>query len=374
MVQVPANHNDIENVSGMQLTSCEPTQNQGIRYSLPVLDWSSFKYADHVFAQGCKRFGREEHWTQDHRKIDYQDKGVLFLPEKGSLLLFDWSAWGHRYRQSHWWSHAVYRRGERGIKRVSCPRTHTGRIDNRTLSPSSRVSICLWTLKEMPSARSTSISLANLPWVRLEGGRVLHAHLAGKAHCRGHRAVNGTNIRSCQRFWAACSCNRLDSWRTIARTPMRFPSSDRRGLQKPCDFCKMNLAVHGLSGDIREGNSYYEDIHKSLGYFDFVMANPPFNVNKVDKDRIKDDPASVWESQGLTMQLSLDIRFSIRSEWARSGRFVMANSASDCSRLWTRYQKEADREGRSGCDDRNRQQFLLHCHITLHTLVLGSLP
>ncbi|GFO95830.1 phosphoribosylamine--glycine ligase [groundwater metagenome] len=38
-------------------------------------------------------------------------------------------------------------------------------------------------------------------------------------------------------------------------------------------LCKMNLAVHGLSGDIREGNSYYEDIHKSAGKFDFVMAS-----------------------------------------------------------------------------------------------------
>ncbi len=45
-------------------------------------------------------------------------------------------------------------------------------------------------------------------------------------------------------------------------------------------LCKMNLAVHGLSCDIREGNSYYEDIHKSVGKFDFVMANPPFNVGQ----------------------------------------------------------------------------------------------
>ena len=57
----------------------------------------------------------------------------------------------------------------------------------------------------------------------------------------------------------------------------------------------MNLAVHGLAGDIRQGNSYYEDLHNSVGKFDFVMANPPFNVNGVDKDRLKDDrtlPAS----------------------------------------------------------------------------------
>jgi type I restriction enzyme M protein len=55
-------------------------------------------------------------------------------------------------------------------------------------------------------------------------------------------------------------------------------------------LCLMNLAVHALSGDIRQGNSYYEDLHESVGKFDFVMANPPFNVDKVDKERIKDDP------------------------------------------------------------------------------------
>src|SRR2546427_3350846 len=48
-------------------------------------------------------------------------------------------------------------------------------------------------------------------------------------------------------------------------------------------LCKLNLAVHGLSGDIREGNSYYENIHDSVGRFDYVMANPPFNVDRVDK-------------------------------------------------------------------------------------------
>jgi len=59
-------------------------------------------------------------------------------------------------------------------------------------------------------------------------------------------------------------------------------------------LAKMNLAVHGLSGDIRESNTYYEDPHKAIvgksGRFDFVMANPPFNVSGVDKERIKDDP------------------------------------------------------------------------------------
>ena len=55
-------------------------------------------------------------------------------------------------------------------------------------------------------------------------------------------------------------------------------------------LAKMNLAVHGLSGEIREGNSYYEDLHKSVGRFDFVMANPPFNVDRIDKAKLEDDP------------------------------------------------------------------------------------
>jgi type I restriction enzyme M protein len=55
-------------------------------------------------------------------------------------------------------------------------------------------------------------------------------------------------------------------------------------------LARLNLSVHGLSGDIKQGNTYYEDLHDSPGRFDFVLANPPFNVSKIDKERIADDP------------------------------------------------------------------------------------
>ena len=66
-------------------------------------------------------------------------------------------------------------------------------------------------------------------------------------------------------------------------------------------LAKMNLAVHGLGGDIREGNTYYEDLHDSVGKFDFVMANPPFNVKKDRQDQTRRrPPVPVRAAEGPT--------------------------------------------------------------------------
>lgn len=54
-------------------------------------------------------------------------------------------------------------------------------------------------------------------------------------------------------------------------------------------LAKMNIVVNGLRGSIKQANAYYEDAHDSFGQFDYVMANPPFNVKDVNYDRIKDD-------------------------------------------------------------------------------------
>ena len=93
---------------------------------------------------------------------------------------------------------------------------------------------------------------------------------------------------------------------------------------------KMNLAVHGLNGDIRQGNSYYDDIHNSVGRFDYVMANPPFNVDGIDKDRIKNDPRFPFGMPATDNGNYLWIQafHSALNETGRAG-FVMANSASD---------------------------------------------
>jgi type I restriction enzyme M protein len=94
-------------------------------------------------------------------------------------------------------------------------------------------------------------------------------------------------------------------------------------------LARMNLAVHGLSGEIREGNSYYEDPHDSLGRFDFVMANPPFNVDRIDKAKLDDDarfPDLPKADNGNYIWIQLFA--NTLNDHGRAG-FVMANSASD---------------------------------------------
>jgi type I restriction enzyme M protein len=102
-------------------------------------------------------------------------------------------------------------------------------------------------------------------------------------------------------------------------------------------LCRLNLAVHGLEGSIKHGgniNSYYDDPHSATGQFDFVLANPPFNVNAVDKERLKDMvgtgrrfPFGLPRTDNANY-LWIQLFYSALNATGRAG-FVMANSASD---------------------------------------------
>ncbi len=100
-------------------------------------------------------------------------------------------------------------------------------------------------------------------------------------------------------------------------------------------IAKMNLAVHGLEGKIAEAITYYQDEHSLVGKCDFVMANPPFNVDLVDAERIKGDPRLPFGLPGVNKQkkvcngnyLWISYFWSYLSDKGRAG-FVMSSQAS----------------------------------------------
>jgi type I restriction enzyme M protein len=110
-------------------------------------------------------------------------------------------------------------------------------------------------------------------------------------------------------------------------------------------LAKMNIAVNGLRGDIRQANTYYEDIHGSFGKFDYVLANPPFNVDDVNLARVEGDrrfntygiprnktAAKAKDKGAVTVPNANYIWINLfATSLKKKGRaaLVMANSASD---------------------------------------------
>ncbi len=104
-------------------------------------------------------------------------------------------------------------------------------------------------------------------------------------------------------------------------------------------LAKMNLAVHGLEGEILEANTFYEDQHDLRGGADFVMANPPFNVDMVDAERIEGDPRLPFGLPGVNKKkhvsngnyLWASYFYSYLNDTGRAG-FVMSSQASSAGR------------------------------------------
>jgi type I restriction enzyme M protein len=101
----------------------------------------------------------------------------------------------------------------------------------------------------------------------------------------------------------------------------------------------MNLAVHGLEGTIQQGNSFYDRIEDRVGHCDFVMANPPFNVDMVDPTKLKGDPRLFAKVKDLGVSKKTNTVSNANYLWIQyfygylkpEGRagFVMAQSATD---------------------------------------------
>jgi len=111
------------------------------------------------------------------------------------------------------------------------------------------------------------------------------------------------------------------------------------------NLAKMNLAVNGLRGEVKQGNTYYDDLHGSFGAFDYVLANPPFNVDDVSLKGVENDKR--FNSYGIPRNKSKLKKADEGKETVPNGNYlwinlfatslkpkgraalVMANSASD---------------------------------------------
>jgi len=122
-----------------------------------------------------------------------------------------------------------------------------------------------------------------------------------------------------------------------ANSAMTFYGQEK--VEYNAQLCLMNMAVHGLTGVIKSGdeaNTFYHDAHSLAGCCDYVMANPPFNVDKVKAEscenagRLPFGLPSVNKNKevGNANYLWISYFYSYLNEHGRAG-FVMASSATD---------------------------------------------
>lgn len=140
-------------------------------------------------------------------------------------------------------------------------------------------------------------------------------------------------------------------------------------------LAKMNLAIHGIEGKIANNNSFYSDPHELYGKCDFVMANPPFNVDKVDAKNkfLAEDkrlpfgaPLTGKGTIGNGNYLWIQYFMSYLNDTGRAG-FVMASSATDAGNAEKRIREELVKTGNVDCIVSIGNNFFytrsLPCHV-----------
>jgi type I restriction enzyme M protein len=327
---MPANHTDLE--KRLWDAADELRANSKLKsseYSVPVLGLIFLRYADQKFTKAEKTMPQQVSGRRKIGKSDYQAQGVLYLPEKsrfGYLLnLPEGTDIGKAINDA--------------MKAIEADNEDLKDVLPKTYN-SLEKSLLVSSLK----------SFAAIP-MTIEGdafGKIYEYFLGKFAMAEGQKGGEFFTPTSIVKlivdiiepfhgkiFDPACGSGGMfvQSAAFVEHHKKSVNEISIYGQEKVAEtirLCKMNLAVHGLSGDIRQANTYYEDIHKSVGKFDFVMANPPFNVDKVDKERIKDDPRYPFglPKADNANYLWMQVFYSALNQTGRAG-FVMPNSAGD---------------------------------------------
>ena len=299
-------------------------------YSVPVLGLIFLRYADHRFTAAEAELGDKSSSRRTVGKTDYQAKGVLYLPDEARfsslLALPEGANIGQAVNEAM-----------KGIESEN--------PDLKDILPKTYTAIANSTLVELLKL------MASIP-MDIQGdafGRIYEYFLGKFAMTEGQKGGEFFTPSSIVKliveiiepfhgtvYDPACGSGGMFVQSARFTTEHRERPTDvisvygQERVAETVRLCKMNLAVHGVGGDIREGNSYYEDLHNSVGKFDFVMANPPFNVNRVDKERLEKDARFPFGLPKVDNGNYIWIQhfYSALNEHGRAG-FVMANSAAD---------------------------------------------
>lgn len=101
-------------------------------------------------------------------------------------------------------------------------------------------------------------------------------------------------------------------------------------------LARMNLAVHGLEGDIRIANSFYDEQPELINRCDFVMANPPFNVDGVNTDQIKKQVGQ-WDDEAEAAGTPQTPEAGKRLPFGLPGTNAKTKAISNANSLWVQY-------------------------------------
>lgn len=305
------------------------------QYSTPVLGLLFLRYAEARFARAMKELQAEQNGDGSSRrakisKARYQARGVMYVPEEARYSHLQDLPEGADLGRAITEAMKAIERENQPLKDV-LPKTYN-RIDNATLA--NLLKIIGWIPVHAEGDAFGQIYEYFLGKFALSEGRGGGEFFTPTALVK--LIVGIIEPFHGRVFDPACGSGGMFVQSAgFVEEHSGNPSRELSvyGQEKTSDtirLAKMNLAVHGLEGTIMQGNSYYEDVHDSAGRFDFVMANPPFNVDKVDKERLAKDRRfplglpSVDNANYLWVQLF----YSALNDTGRAG-FVMPNSAAD---------------------------------------------
>lgn len=298
-------------------------------YSVPVLGLIFLRYADHKFGEAEKKLSGQGSGRRKIGKTDYQAKGVLFIPDKARfatlLNLPEGADIGKAVNEA---MKAIETENE-DLKDV-LPKTYNALDKKLLISLLKNFSSIPMTIEGDAFGKIYEYFLGNFAMAEgQKGGEFFTPVSIVKLIVEIIEPYHGRILDP------ACGSGGMfvQSAAFVEHHRKNLSDISVYGQEKVAEtirLCKMNLAVHGLSGDVRQAVTYYEDPHKSLGKFDFVMANPPFNVDKVDKERIKDDPRYPFGLPKIdnANYLWIQLFYSSLNETGRAG-FVMSNAAGD---------------------------------------------